>query len=64
MKVAIIQEWFVTVGGSDKVTEALFDIFPDADIYTLVAYRESARNRRYLARRCIGRIKNSSLGKV
>ena len=39
MKVAIIQEGFVTVGGSDKVTEALFDIFPDADIYTLVAYR-------------------------
>ena len=40
MKVAIIQEWLVTVGGSDKVTKAIFDIFPDADIYTLVAKKE------------------------
>lgn len=37
MKVAIIQEWLVSVGGSDKVVKAILDIFPDADIYTLVA---------------------------
>lgn len=37
MKVAIIQEWLVSVGGSDKVVKAIADIFPDADIYTLVA---------------------------
>lgn len=37
MKVAIIQEWLVTVGGSDKVVKAILDVFPDADIYTLVA---------------------------
>jgi len=37
MKVAIIQEWLVSVGGSDKVVKAISDIFPDADIYTLVA---------------------------
>lgn len=40
MKVAIIQEWLVTVGGSDKVVKAIADIFPDADIYTLVAKKE------------------------
>ena len=40
MKVAIIQEWLVTVGGSDKVTKAILDVFPDADIYTLVAKKE------------------------
>lgn len=37
MKVAIIQEWLVTVGGSDKVVKAMLDVFPQADIYTLVA---------------------------
>ena len=40
MKVAIIQEWLVTVGGSDKVVKAILDIFPDADIYTIVAKKE------------------------
>jgi glycosyltransferase involved in cell wall biosynthesis len=37
MKVAIIQEWLVSVGGSDKVVKAISEIFPEADIYTLVA---------------------------
>ncbi len=40
MKVAIVQEWLVTVGGSDKVTKAILDIFPNADIFTLVAKKE------------------------
>jgi len=40
MKVAIIQEWLVTVGGSDKVVKAILDVFSDADIYTLVAKKE------------------------
>lgn len=40
MKVAIIQEWLVTVGGSDKVVKAILDVFPNADIYTLVAKKE------------------------
>ena len=40
MKVAIVQEWLVTVGGSDKVVKAIQDVFPDTDIYTLVAKKE------------------------
>ena len=40
MKVAIIQDWLVTVGGADKVAKAIFDVFPDADFYTLVAKKE------------------------
>lgn len=40
MKIAIIQEWLVTVGGSDKVVKAIYDVFPEADIYTLVAKKE------------------------
>lgn len=44
MKVAIIQEWLVTVGGSDKVVKAIADVFPNADIYTLVAKKKSVMN--------------------
>lgn len=40
MKVAIVQECLVTVGGSDKVVKAILDVFPDADIYTLVAKKD------------------------
>ena len=40
MNVAIIQEWLVTVGGSDKVVKAIADVFPNADIFTLVAKKE------------------------
>lgn len=35
MKVAIIQEWLVTVGGSDKVVKAIADVFPNADIFNV-----------------------------
>lgn len=40
MKVAIVQEWIISVGGSDKVVKAILDVFPDAHIYTLVAKKE------------------------
>jgi glycosyltransferase involved in cell wall biosynthesis len=36
MKVAIIHYWLVTMRGGEKVVEALCEMFPDADIYTLV----------------------------
>lgn len=34
MKVAIIHEWLVIVGGAEKVLKAMLDVFPDADVYT------------------------------
>jgi glycosyltransferase involved in cell wall biosynthesis len=37
MKVAIIQEWLTTMGGSEKVVKAITNLFPDADLFTLVA---------------------------
>ena len=36
MKVAIIHYWFVNMHGGEKVVEALLDLYPDADIYTLM----------------------------
>jgi glycosyltransferase involved in cell wall biosynthesis len=40
MNVALIQDWLISISGSDKVVKAISDIFPDADIYTLVADRK------------------------
>ena len=37
MRVAIIQEWMTTIGGSEKVVKAIAEIFPQADIFALVA---------------------------
>lgn len=35
-KVAIIHDWLVNYGGAERVVEAFLEIYPDADIYTLV----------------------------
>lgn len=37
MRVAIIQEWLTTMGGSEKVVKAIAEMFPEADIFALVA---------------------------
>lgn len=37
MRVAIVHHWFVTQGGGEQVAEAIGDLFPDADLFTLVA---------------------------
>lgn len=36
MKVAIIHDWLVSMGGSERCLEAFCQLFPDATIYTLV----------------------------
>ena len=56
MKVAIIQEWLVTIGGSDKVVKAIYDVFPNADIYTLVAKKEICEELCPLVQKNIGHI--------
>ncbi|MGF0539383.1 glycosyltransferase [Agrobacterium sp. ES01] len=40
MQVAIIHYWLVSMRGGEKVIEALCDMYPDADIFTLVCDRE------------------------
>jgi hypothetical protein len=34
-KIAIVHEWFTTLGGSEKVIEQLLKIFPNADLFSL-----------------------------
>ncbi len=37
-KIAIIHEWFVNYAGSERVVESLTNIFPTADVFTLVDF--------------------------
>jgi glycosyltransferase involved in cell wall biosynthesis len=50
LRVAIVHHWLVTQGGGERVLETLASIFPDADIFTLLAdpkqIPSSLRNRR------------------
>ena len=38
MKTAIVHEWLVNYAGSEKVVESFTNIWPDADVYTLVDF--------------------------
>ncbi|MFC1855045.1 glycosyltransferase family 4 protein [Thermodesulfobacteriota bacterium] len=38
MKIAIIQDWLVTYAGSERVLEQIINIYPDADLYSLVDF--------------------------
>ena len=37
MRVAIVHHWFVTKGGGERVAECIASLFPEAEIFTLVA---------------------------
>ena len=41
MKVALVHYWLVGMRGGEKVLEVLCDLYPDADIFTLVLDREA-----------------------
>jgi glycosyltransferase involved in cell wall biosynthesis len=36
MKIALIQDWLTEMGGAEKVFSAIYELYPDADIFTLV----------------------------
>jgi len=44
MKVAIVHDWLVGMRGGEKVLEAFCEIFPEADIHTLVCDKEKLSN--------------------
>jgi glycosyltransferase involved in cell wall biosynthesis len=41
IRVAIVHHWLVTLGGGERVLEAIASLFPDADIFTLIADAEA-----------------------
>ena len=38
MKIAIVHDWLVTNAGAEKVLKAILEIYPDADIFSLVDF--------------------------
>lgn len=38
MKIAIIHDWLVTYAGSERVLEQMLNVYPDADLYSLVDF--------------------------
>ena len=38
MKVAIVHDWLVTYAGAERVLEQLLNIFPEADLYSIVDF--------------------------
>jgi glycosyltransferase involved in cell wall biosynthesis len=43
LRVAIVHYWLVGDGGGERVIEAIAEIFPQADLFTLVANRDTLR---------------------
>jgi glycosyltransferase involved in cell wall biosynthesis len=41
LKVALVQDWLTVIGGSEKVFMEIASLFPNADIYSLVAREET-----------------------
>ncbi|MCX7956700.1 MAG: glycosyltransferase family 4 protein, partial [Endomicrobia bacterium] len=41
MKVALVHDWLTGMRGGEKVLEALCELFPNADLYTLVHIKGS-----------------------
>lgn len=51
MKVAIVHDWLVTYAGAEKVLEELLNLYPDADLYSVVDFlppnkRDFIKNKR------------------
>lgn len=42
MKTAVVHEWLVSSGGSERVVEQILTLYPDADLFTLVDFFSSA----------------------
>ena len=45
LKTAIVHEWFVNYAGSERVVESLVNIFPDADVFSLVDFLNDEQRR-------------------
>lgn len=43
MKVALVHDWLVNIGGAEKVLKVISEIFPEADIFTLVYSKDTLK---------------------
>lgn len=60
MKVAIVSDWLVSYAGSEKVEEAILELFADADIYTNIydaeAFKDTLFENRNITQSFIARL--------
>ena len=38
LKIAIVHDWLVTYAGAEKVLESIIELYPDADLYSLIEH--------------------------
>jgi glycosyltransferase involved in cell wall biosynthesis len=43
LKVALVHDWLTIIGGSENVLKQIATLYPDADVYTLVAQNETIK---------------------
>ena len=43
MKIAIIHDWLVTYAGAERVLEQMLNVYPDADLFSLVDFLDSTQ---------------------
>jgi glycosyltransferase involved in cell wall biosynthesis len=48
MKLALVQDWFSVNGGAEKVVKELVDLYPEADIFSLVDFLNDADRKEIL----------------
>lgn len=48
MKIAIVHEWFSSIGGAEKVVEQMLHLFPQADLFAVHADTETVRSTNFL----------------
>ncbi len=51
MKIAIIHDWLVTNAGAEKVLKAILELYPDADIFSLVDFLDDKNRKEVLSGR-------------
>lgn len=48
MKIAIVHDWLVKSGGAENVLQALIDVFPSSDIFSVVDFFDEEQRVKYL----------------
>jgi len=48
MKIAIVHDWFVNAGGAENVLKAILEIYPEADIFSVVDFFDDRQREKFL----------------
>jgi len=51
-KIAIVHDWLVTDAGAEKVLKAILEIYPDADVFSIVDFLSDVDRESVLGERC------------